>query len=250
MRERRRLRRAERSTFNVQHSTFNFGCEALGVDFWAMNPGRVIVTCGPSYEPIDEVRRITNFSTGQLGALLANRLAADGFEVTCFRGTAAPRVDRLAEGIKHVPFTTNDDLLAKLTSYDHRESIAAVFHAAALADFRVDRAADAARKLSSRAGTITLTLVPATKLISKLRPLFPAAWIVGWKYELDGKREEVIAKARRQLTENATDLCVANGAAYGDGFGVVAREGEIVHLATKPALCAFLADRLRQIRSD
>ena len=39
---------------------------------------KVIVTCGPSYEPIDEVRRITNFSTGELGILLANRLTRAG----------------------------------------------------------------------------------------------------------------------------------------------------------------------------
>ncbi|HVY71907.1 MAG TPA: phosphopantothenoylcysteine decarboxylase, partial [Verrucomicrobiae bacterium] len=36
---------------------------------------KVIVTCGPSYEPIDEVRRLTNFSTGELGVLLAEELA-------------------------------------------------------------------------------------------------------------------------------------------------------------------------------
>src|ERR1700730_630479 len=47
---------------------------------------RVVVTCGPSYEPIDEVRRITNFSTGELGSLLANHLAKAGCEVVCFRG--------------------------------------------------------------------------------------------------------------------------------------------------------------------
>ncbi len=42
---------------------------------------KVIVTTGPSYEPIDEVRRITNFSSGELGLLLANTLARAGCEV-------------------------------------------------------------------------------------------------------------------------------------------------------------------------
>jgi len=215
--------------------------------------GRVIVTCGPSYEPIDEVRRITNFSTGQLGASLSNRLATDGHEVICLRGSAALRSVTLDPRVRHTPFTTNDDLLEKLNRVPDRDHIVAVFHAAALADFRVDRPSTD-RKISSRAGSLTLTLVPALKLIGKLRTLFPKAWIVGWKYELDGSREEVMEKGRRQLSENSTDACVLNGAAYGDGFGFItshsshwshlAREGELIHLPGKSALCDFLAEQL------
>ena len=50
---------------------------------------RVVVTCGPSYEPIDEVRRLTNFSTGELGILLANALSSAGYDVLCFKGVGA-----------------------------------------------------------------------------------------------------------------------------------------------------------------
>ena len=205
---------------------------------------RVIVTCGPSYEPIDEVRRITNFSTGELGVRLANRLARDGHEMTCFRGVAATRALTL-DGPAHVPFSTNDDLLEKLDAVVERERVGAVFHAAALADFRVERGGGQ-RKISSRAGTITLTLVPATKLIARLRPLFPNAWIVGWKYELDGTRDEAIAKAHRQLAENGTDVCVVNGAAYGGGFGFLTRDGALTHVADRVVLAEFLAARLAQ----
>jgi len=203
---------------------------------------RAIVTCGPSYEPIDEVRRITNFSTGELGVLLSNRLARAGVPVTCLGGVAAPRTWTL-EGAEYVPFTTNDDLLAKLAAVPKREEIAAVFHAAALADFRVDRVSEE-RKLSSRAGAFTLTLIPATKLIGKLRELFPRAWIVGWKYELDGTQEDAIAKAQRQLAENRTDVSIVNGAAYGTGFGVVRPDAAIEHLADKGALVDYLSAAL------
>ena len=48
-----------------------------------------IVTAGPTYEPIDQVRRLTNHSTGQLGTGLAKRLADDGHEVTLLRGRSA-----------------------------------------------------------------------------------------------------------------------------------------------------------------
>src|SRR3989442_12116010 len=49
---------------------------------------KIVITCGPSFEPIDDVRRITNFSTGELGILLANRLSRDGHDVTLFKGMA------------------------------------------------------------------------------------------------------------------------------------------------------------------
>ena len=54
--------------------------------------------------------------------------------------------------------------------------------------------------------------------------LFPESRLAGWKYELSGTREEVLAKARRQLAENRTDLCIANGRAYGEGFRLVKRD--------------------------
>src|SRR6201996_9636755 len=70
---------------------------------------RVVVTCGPSYEPIDEVRRITNFSTGELGALLAGQLVKAGCEVVCYRGVGATTQQKMT-GVKVVPFGTNQHL--------------------------------------------------------------------------------------------------------------------------------------------
>ena len=204
---------------------------------------RIVVTCGPSYEPIDEVRRITNFSTGQLGSILSNRLAQDGHEVICLRGSAASRSVTLDQRVMHTPFSTNEDLLEKLSALAGREHVAAVFHAAALADFTVDRA-HMTRKISSRIGPVTLKLIPATKLIGRLRELFPSAWLVGWKYEMDGSPHDAIATAREQIVENGTDACVVNGAAYGEGYGFLPREGDLTHLADKLELAAFLATQL------
>jgi len=201
---------------------------------------KIIVTCGPSYEPIDEVRRITNFSTGELGTRLARALARAGHDVVCFKGVAATTKES-ADPARVVPFTTNDDLAAQLRALDGRGEIGAVFHAAALADFKIEWAHAGQRKISSRAGAVTLTLVPSNKVISELRGLFPAAQLVGWKYELDGTRAEVLAKAERQLAENRTDVCVLNGVAYGRGFGACAAGQPPVHLADAAALCAWAA---------
>ena len=75
-----------------------------------------------------------------------------------------------------------------------------------------------------------------------MRRLFPASILTGWKYELDGTADEVMAKGRRQIDDCLTDACVLNGRAYGSGFGFLSRSGEQVHLPNKAALCRFLID--------
>src|SRR5687768_4958152 len=105
---------------------------------------RVVITCGPSYEPIDEVRRITNQSTGKLGIRLSNKLAAEGWSVTCLKGVGAMHPEALAAEVEGVRFTTNDHLLERLEALPEREQVAAVFHAAALCDFKVRAVQDAA----------------------------------------------------------------------------------------------------------
>jgi phosphopantothenoylcysteine synthetase/decarboxylase len=165
---------------------------------------KIIVTCGPSYEPIDEVRRITNFSTGALGSRLASALAEAGHEVICLKGVASTTLERVSQA-ETIPFTTNADLLERLEELGQTRSVGAIFHAAALADFRVHWEGVGRRKISSREGPITLTLVPAEKVMGKLRGYFPQAKLIGWKYELDGGMEELLEKGERQMVENHTD---------------------------------------------
>jgi len=117
-----------------------------------------------------------------------------------------------------------------------------------LCDYRVTEIADESGKpvdgdkVSSRAGALKLTLEPAPKLIATLRRLFPASILVGWKYELDGTMNDVLAKGRKQIDECLTDACVLNGDAYGTGYGVISRSGEQTHLPNKALLCRFLIE--------
>ena len=206
---------------------------------------RVVVTCGPSYEPVDEVRRLTNFSTGELGILLANALTSAGYEVVCFKGVGAT-CGRTVEGAHVIPFGTNDHLSSGLEALEEREAVGAVFHTAALSDYRVksvhraDGTAIAAPKIPSREGELLLKLVPAEKIISRLRGLFPVSRIVGWKYELNGRRMEALRAAVDQIENNRTDACVINGGAYGTGFGFVEPAVPLIHCADKSELCNHL----------
>ncbi|MGC1480286.1 MAG: phosphopantothenoylcysteine decarboxylase [Chthoniobacterales bacterium] len=186
---------------------------------------KVVITCGPAVVPIDEVRRLTNFSTGELGVRLANAFVGAGHNVTCFSSAVSTTDLRLDAAVTQRSFLMNEDLARGLADVEAE----AVLHAAALADFEViqitDETGDAVEgaKISSRDGELTLRLRPATKVIHDLRARFPAAVIVGWKYELAGGRDRALAAARRQLEEGGTDACVVNGKAWGTGFGLVVR---------------------------
>jgi len=210
---------------------------------------RIVITCGPSYEPVDEVRRLTNFSTGELGVLLANRLTADGHEVFCLKGEAATYPGACTA--QHlIPFSTNDDLVQKLEAISAQGDIGAVLHCAALCDFKVKQVQTAdgetltERKVSSRAGELVILLEPASKVISQLRGLFPPAQIIGWKYELDGTQTDALAKGQQQIRENHTDLCIVNGRAVGGGFLVSDEHSVVAAPADKARLTDWLSTRL------
>ncbi|HEY3857662.1 MAG TPA: phosphopantothenoylcysteine decarboxylase [Verrucomicrobiae bacterium] len=212
---------------------------------------KCIVTAGPAYEELDEVRRLTNFSTGTLGIELANFLTTRGHEVELLLGHYSTcRIEPHARRTQ--VFTTSADLRWRLRALRVKRPDA-VFHAAAVSDFSFGkvwfRAEDGklkevkSPKITSRGGNLLAELVPATKIISKLREWFPKARIVGWKYELEGARAQAIERAARQLADNRTDACVINGRAYGKGFGLLSTNGKNRHLADKPALFEAL-DRL------
>ena len=210
-----------------------------------------IVTAGPTYEPIDQVRRLTNHSPGQLGTGLAKRLADDGHEVTLLRGRSATHTE-MPEGVGFQQFTTTADLAEKLERLARAESGAgAVFHAAAVSDFAVGqifrRADDGqlkplnAGKLSTRDGDLLLELKPTPKIIASLREWFAEALLVGWKYEVDGDRDSALGQGQTQIVENQTNGCVVNGPAYGNGFGWLSNDHPAEHLADKAELFNKLA---------
>jgi phosphopantothenoylcysteine decarboxylase/phosphopantothenate--cysteine ligase len=209
---------------------------------------RCIVTAGPTCEPLDQVRRLTNFSTGRLGTQLARFLAGRGHAVTLLRGVGAVHQDS-PEGVSLDTFTTTDDLAEQLRRHAAGRADA-VFHAAAVSDFKFgaiwERTAGGGLlpvhggKISTRRGVLLAELVPTVKILAGLRSLYPTACLVGWKYEVDGTRDELLAKARNQLGECLTDACVANGPAYGPGFGLVRRGETDGHLPDTTALFSAL----------
>lgn len=220
---------------------------------------KVIVTCGPSFEPIDEVRRITNFATGEIGTLLSNALAAAGHEVICFRGSGSNFPAPLSAAVRVETFTTNQSLLDALRAESKGTSVGAVFHAAALSDFSVSSvetesfgekqsAGDVGRgKISSSEKSVLLRLKPAPKLLSFFREFFPQAFLVAWKYEVEGGEATAEKSAREQLRRYDTDACVLNGPAVGVAFRLFLKERKTIReFADKAELVAALTGETKE----
>jgi phosphopantothenoylcysteine decarboxylase/phosphopantothenate--cysteine ligase len=213
-----------------------------------------IVTAGPTFEPLDNVRRLTNFSTGRLGTELANFLAARGHKVALLIGEQATysgerRVDQVQL------FSTTADLRAKLKALAGKR-VNAIFHAAAVSDFAFGKIwlrapsgelteFKSAKKISMREGKLLVELAPTPKIIAELRAWFPRTRLFGWKFEANGTRADALNAAKQQIAGCRTDVCVVNGPAYGEGFGVVLRDGKAAHFISAPTLFEVLGKLIR-----
>ncbi|MGI8965291.1 MAG: phosphopantothenoylcysteine decarboxylase, partial [Limisphaerales bacterium] len=145
-------------------------------------------------------------------------------------------------------FTTTENLAGHFKKLS-AGNFDAIFHAAAVSDFKFGKVFSRhdsgeiceinSGKFSTCAGNLLAELVPTPKIIASLREWFPRAKIIGWKYEVDGNRDDVLKKAAAQILENKTDASVANGPAYGPGFGLVRGKDESADFVEREDL--FLA---------
>ncbi|KIE59244.1 phosphopantothenoylcysteine synthase [Methylacidiphilum kamchatkense Kam1] len=209
---------------------------------------KVLITCGPSFEPIDEVRRITNFSTGRLGIQLSSFFSLSGVEVICVLGSLST-VRPQNPPFKLYSFDTNEGLWNTVKGLAQEHSFQAVFHAAALCDFQVKEIVDQEGKETVKAKIATdreywMRLVPARKLLENFREVFPKALLTGWKYEVSGNYETVYKKGKQQIERSGSDYCVLNGPAYGQGYGILNKQGEVFHANSVEDIGAFFIDKI------
>jgi phosphopantothenoylcysteine decarboxylase/phosphopantothenate--cysteine ligase len=157
---------------------------------------RVLVSAGPTREPIDAVRFLSNYSTGYMGARLAAAALARGHAVTVVSG---PVAEPLPAGARVVPVERAADMARALRRLLPRAD--ALIMAAAVADFRSAHAAAGKRP---RVRGLTLRLAATPDILAGL-PRRPGQVIAGFALE----PSPVLPRARRKLAAKRLDLLVA-----------------------------------------
>lgn len=169
---------------------------------------RALVTAGGTSEAIDDVRVLTNLSTGRFGAAIANALCDRGIEVTLCAGKAlASHPEWVRPGVRVVPFGSFADLSTLLI----RETTTPpdlLFMAAAVSDYSPVRTDG---KISSDQEELSIVLRRNPKLLSTLRPRCGVGtFLVGFKLLSGVGADELRRVAAAQVKREHLNLCVAN----------------------------------------
>lgn len=173
---------------------------------------RIVVTAGPTLEPIDPVRVVTNRSSGKMGYAIAEAAKRAGAEVRLITG---PTALRAPAGVSVVRIETASELadavLAALPGAD------AVIMAAAIADYRPAKPSGQKLKKREQGDEVSLTLVRNPDVLEAVVAKREAGTlVVGFKAETG----DAVAEASRMLREKNLDLVVANDVtATGSEFG-------------------------------
>ena len=167
---------------------------------------RAIVTAGGTAEPIDDVRAITNFSTGRFGHALAAELAGNNTDtVELCPSSTVQRLGR-EDGVRYEHFDTTDSLRHLLV--ERTESPDIILHAAAVSDYRPVRSSG---KLSSEQESLTIQLERTPKIISELRERYGSeAFIAGFKLLSGVSEAQLVSAAMAQLKLNRLNMVLAN----------------------------------------
>lgn len=165
----------------------------------------MLISAGPTYEPIDAVRFIGNRSSGKLGSSLADRADELGWDVRLLLGPNAIEPSR--KGVDVFRFTSCADLEAALAQ--HLAWCDCLVMAAAVADYRPKASeTDLCGKRRRVAGDLTLELESTPDLLKGCADQARGdQLLVGFALE---PAEELMASARRKLEKKGIDLIVAN----------------------------------------
>ncbi len=168
---------------------------------------RAVVTAGPTREPIDPVRFITNRSSGKQGYALAEALTRLGAEVTLVSG---PVHLETPAGVQRIDVETAQQMLdATLAAVEGAHILVG---AAAVADYRPAEAAT--QKIKKKAETLDLPLTRNTDILLAVREAHRSLFIAGFAAET----EKLAEHARGKLERKKLDLVAANWVGEGRAF--------------------------------
>lgn len=188
---------------------------------------KYVITSGGISEKIDNVRKITNSSSGKLGMTIANHLLESKSDITiyyvCSKNALRPNNTR----VKIIEVAGTLDLKDKVESLLKNEKIDYFIHTMAVADYMVDYVTTVDKmkksflnnsdmevikdtKISSYENNLVLVLKPTPKIISLIKKESPLTYLVGFKLLDSVSKKELIEVATRLRDKNKCDLVVAN----------------------------------------
>ncbi len=209
---------------------------------------KFLITAGPTAEPLDPVRYMTNRSSGKMGFALARAASRRGGEVTLISGPTSLRPPH------HVHFcrvTTTEEMREKVLSHSKHSDV--IIKAAAVLDYRPQQ--KAVHKIKKRDGIPALQLEPTPDILAELGAMREgSSWVlVGFAAET----EDLLRNAREKLEQKNLDMIVANDVSREDaGFESENNRVKIIHrggsmeeipLMSKDEVADHVLDRVKEI---
>lgn len=208
---------------------------------------RVLVSAGPTQEPIDPVRYITNHSSGKMGYALAHAAMLRGAAVTLVSGPTALKYPPLVETI---PVVTAREMYDAVTARASQADL--IIKAAAVADYTPAAVAD--NKIKKTQGDMSIPLCRTRDIIGCLgEHRRPGQLLCGFSMET----ENMLENSRKKLEKKHLDMVVANNVKVpGAGFQgdtnvitlITAESSVELPLMDKEAAAHAILDRLMEMR--
>ncbi|MEZ6054739.1 MAG: phosphopantothenoylcysteine decarboxylase [Planctomycetaceae bacterium] len=152
---------------------------------------RILVTAGPTREYLDDVRYLTNASSGRMGYAVAESAVAVGWEVVLVSGPVALAPP---EGCEFIPVETTEQM--RTASVAAFPSCDGVIAAAAVCDYKP--LARITGKLSKTGGPVSLEMIETDDVLAELGAMKDHRWVVGFALEAQNPRENALQKLRRK----------------------------------------------------
>ncbi len=192
----------------------------------------ILVTAGNTQTPLDRVRCITNIFTGRTGATIATHASSRGHTVTML--TSHPEVLDPNTAIRVRSYRTYEDLDNRMAEEITSGQYQAIIHAAAVSDYhtagifsmRDGQLEDAsAGKVKSHHAELWVKLVPAPKLVDKIRSVWGfRGTLVKFKLEVGLTEAELLEVAERSRVQSDANLMCANTLEGMQDWALIGRE--------------------------
>jgi phosphopantothenoylcysteine decarboxylase/phosphopantothenate--cysteine ligase len=202
---------------------------------------KVLVTAGGTIEPIDDVRVITNKSSGKMGIALAEAAFLAGADVLLLRSTTAVS-SRM--GIQEHTFDTAESL--EILMKTHCPDMDICIHTAAVSDFQVKNKKPG--KTSSDR-PLALELEPRKKILESIKQYNPNIFLVAFKAESHVTQKELVSLARQRLKKANADLIIANDIGK-KGIGFQSDENEVIVIKPNGAVTHIPKARKSRIAEE